>query len=328
MSTDLLTVVMYHYVRPIAGSAYPGINGLEIEGFLGQLDFVQRHYTLITAADLVAAQRGEYMLPQRPILLSFDDGFKEHLKHVAPALVERGMSGAFYPPSCAVLDRSMLDVHKIHHILSVVEDKDTLVTELEGLVDGREGVRSLAEYRAEYHKVSRWDPAGVRYVKRMLQFGLPQPLRSQLCSVLFRKYVSADERDFADSFYLSADDLQWLVDTGMHVGSHGHEHVHLERTAVAEQEADIGRSLQMIEGIDDGNDWFSFCYPYGSYNEDTLTLLRERGCAFALTTRVGLAEVGSTDTLQIFRIDTNDLPRHGDAEPGPWTSKLNQQASP
>ena len=28
-----LTIVMYHYVRPIIGSDYPAINGLEVESF-------------------------------------------------------------------------------------------------------------------------------------------------------------------------------------------------------------------------------------------------------------------------------------------------------
>ena len=138
--------------------------------------------------------------------------------------------------------------------------------------------------------------------------------------------MSTDEADFADSFYLSLEDLQRLVDAGMHVGSHGHEHVHLEHTPVQQQAADLDRSLQMLAQVDNSNDWFSFCYPHGSYNADTLSLLKERGCAFALTTRVGLTEVGSTEVLQIARIDTNDLPRHGDAEPGPWTFKLLQQA--
>lgn len=324
MNANPLTTVMYHYVRPIVGSAYPGVNGLEVEDFRGQLDFVQKYYTPISAADLVAAQRGETELPKRPILLSFDDGFKDHIEHVAPALIERGVSGAFYPPSCAVLERRMLDVHKIHHILAVVSDKDALIAELEGRMIGRDGVRPLQDYRAECWKASRWDPAEVRYFKRLLQSALQQPLRSELCSILFRKYVSTDEADFADSFYLSLEDLQRLVDAGMHVGSHGHEHSHLEHTSVQQQAADLDRSLQMLARVDSGNSWFSFCFPHGSYNADTLSLLKERGCAFALTARVGLAKVGSTEVLQLARIDTNDLPRHGDAEPGPWTSKLLQ----
>ena len=28
-----LTIVMYHYVRPIANSDFPGIKGLELQGF-------------------------------------------------------------------------------------------------------------------------------------------------------------------------------------------------------------------------------------------------------------------------------------------------------
>ena len=32
-----LTIVMYHYVRPINGSRYPEIKGLELDDFVGTI---------------------------------------------------------------------------------------------------------------------------------------------------------------------------------------------------------------------------------------------------------------------------------------------------
>ena len=37
-----LTIITYHYVRPIIDSKFPGIKGLEIEGFKRQLDFFRK----------------------------------------------------------------------------------------------------------------------------------------------------------------------------------------------------------------------------------------------------------------------------------------------
>ena len=42
-----LTVVMYHYVREIKESLYPGIKGLEFEKFKTQLDHLQSKYQII-----------------------------------------------------------------------------------------------------------------------------------------------------------------------------------------------------------------------------------------------------------------------------------------
>ena len=48
-----LTIVMYHYVRPIIGSEYPGIKGLEIEKFKKQLDYFEENYSIINTEDLI-----------------------------------------------------------------------------------------------------------------------------------------------------------------------------------------------------------------------------------------------------------------------------------
>lgn len=45
--TDL-TIIMYHYVRPIVGSKFPGIKGLELEGFKRQLDYLESHFEIVS----------------------------------------------------------------------------------------------------------------------------------------------------------------------------------------------------------------------------------------------------------------------------------------
>ena len=39
---------MYHYVRPIVGSKFPGIKGLELEGFKRQLDYLTKNFTFVS----------------------------------------------------------------------------------------------------------------------------------------------------------------------------------------------------------------------------------------------------------------------------------------
>jgi len=42
-----LTIVMYHYVRDIKRSKYPRIKGLEISGFVRQLDYLIDNYNIV-----------------------------------------------------------------------------------------------------------------------------------------------------------------------------------------------------------------------------------------------------------------------------------------
>ena len=69
-----LTIVMYHYVREIKESQFPKIKGLEFEGFKRQLDYLEKHYNLIKASQMIEYLRGGVRLPTNACLLSFDDG--------------------------------------------------------------------------------------------------------------------------------------------------------------------------------------------------------------------------------------------------------------
>ena len=51
--------------------------------------------TTLTVSGLLAA-RGSGTLPERPVLVTFDDGYRDTLTNAAPALVERGMSATTY----------------------------------------------------------------------------------------------------------------------------------------------------------------------------------------------------------------------------------------
>ena len=51
------------------------------------------------------------------------------------------------------------------------------------------------------------------------------------------------------------------------------------------------------------------CYPYGAYNEDTLSLLKERDCVIGITSKVGISDLTVDDPLQLRRFDTNDFPQ-------------------
>ena len=48
-----LTIVMYHYVRPIKNSIFPKIKGLEFKLFQRQLDYLSQKYHFITAEELI-----------------------------------------------------------------------------------------------------------------------------------------------------------------------------------------------------------------------------------------------------------------------------------
>ena len=94
-----LSIVMYHYVRPIENSEYPGIKGLEFDLFRQQIQFFKENFHAVTMEQVIDSLGGKCELPENPILLTFDDGYIDHYQYVFPVLKEYGMQGSFFVPS-------------------------------------------------------------------------------------------------------------------------------------------------------------------------------------------------------------------------------------
>jgi peptidoglycan/xylan/chitin deacetylase (PgdA/CDA1 family) len=154
------------------------------------------------------------------------------------------------------------------------------------------------------------DSAEVIFVKRMLQHGLREDLRGELARDLFDRFVGVDSATFAAELYMTPEQLRTMIRSGMYVGSHGARHYWFDRLDPVSQTKEIDESLDFLRALGaPTNDWV-MCYPYGSYNDTLLPLLRERGCSIGLTTKVGVAQLGTDDPLVLPRMDTNDLPHN------------------
>ena len=67
------------------------------EDFAAQLDYLTAEgYTTITPQDYARARKGKQLLPEKPVILSFDDGYEDNHRVILPMLEERGMKAVFY----------------------------------------------------------------------------------------------------------------------------------------------------------------------------------------------------------------------------------------
>ncbi len=309
-----LTIVMYHYVRDFARSRFPGIRGLDFAGFRRQIDVLQQRHNIVGMPEVLAALRGDEPLPPEAALLTFDDGYAEHYDLVFPELHKRGLPGCFYAPLSPLREHRLLDVNRVHFILAATLDDPARVSAvIDRRIRDEAGVRGLQEvaaYRAEWARPNRFDDAETIYIKRMLQTVLPEDMRHAIAQELFSRFVTADEAAFAAELYMSEDQARLMQSCGMSFGSHGAEHVWLNRIPPEEQAREIDRSLEFLRdiGVPVDREWV-MCYPYGGWNESLLDLLRARGCSAGLTTEVATARIGANDPLLLPRYDTNDFPQ-------------------
>ena len=328
ISENKLTVVMYHYVRDLKNSRYPGIKGLQTDLFKEQIYYLRKHYNFVKIEEVLEAFKtgSAKLLPKHPVLLTFDDAYADHFNTVFPILEHENIQGCFYAPVKAVTEHTVLDVNKIHFILASTpnEKLPSLINEIKILLNKYREEYCLEPFDNYYKRLavaSRFDPAEVIFVKRLLQVELDETLRKVITDILFQKIIGIDEASFSRELYMNKDQIKCMVDCGMHFGSHGYDHYWLNSLSKTKQEFEIKKSIDFIKEVGcDPLNW-TICYPYGAYDDSTIELLKENGCKLGLTTTVDLAnpeENGRDLIYKLPRLDTNDIPKNRDAEVNQW----------
>jgi peptidoglycan/xylan/chitin deacetylase (PgdA/CDA1 family) len=315
---------MYHYVRDLKHSRYPKIKGLDSDLFKNQIEYILKYYKVIRMEELFGALVGNNTLPNNSILLTFDDGFKDHFEYVFPILDEMGLQGSFFPSVRAIIEKRVLDVHKISFILSNVDNKRLLLEEIYLLIE-KYSPKYRPNIRKEYNKISqdrRFDNSIITLIKALLQQNLPIIMRRNVNRELFYRYVSNDEKNFAQELYMNIDQLKCMIRHGMYIGNHGWDHYRLNKLSKQRQRKEIEISLKFMKSVGcDVNKW-AMCYPHGSYNESIINLLKNNSCMVGFSTEVGIADIDNGNPFALPRLDTNDLPKDKNAEPNEWTKKV------
>ena len=176
MKSSSVTIVMYHYVRDLRQTAYPRIQGLDVSFFRQQLGYFKKYYDFVTMQDELKCLRGEGGMRQDSILLTFDDGYKDHFEFVFPILDELGLQGSFFPSGKAIQEQIVLDVNKIHFIIEVMKEPRAIIRDIRALMDlHREQYRlfSFESYYKTLAKAEHLDTAEIVFIKLLLQKVLP-----------------------------------------------------------------------------------------------------------------------------------------------------------
>ena len=92
-------ILMYHYVSELPPNADRYRRDLTVspENFKTQLQYlVDAGYHTITLTDLYLHLTQGYPLPDKPIVLTFDDGYRDAYEVVFPLLLDYGFTGTFF----------------------------------------------------------------------------------------------------------------------------------------------------------------------------------------------------------------------------------------
>ncbi len=311
MKTQHVSIVMYHYVRNLAQSRYPEIKGLDLKLFRQQINYLQKNFSIISADDLVQSLNENTSLPEKSVLLTFDDGYIDHYTNVFPILEEKGTPGFFSMPGKIIAEQKVLDVNKIHFILASQAVEKLMPKVYQELEKYRLEGYAITPTKELYKKLAvanRFDNADVIFVKRLLQVELDEKLRNFIVNDLFKDAIPVDESAFAQELYMSYDQVKYMSkQNGITFGFHGYDHYWMNRLSPEELKNDIKKGLDVFNGIIDRKNWIC-CYPYGSYSDNVISCIKSMGAVAGLATDVNVASVNEEMRFILSRLDTNDFP--------------------
>jgi len=287
-----LTVLMFHRVLPIDDPTFALAEReftFTLDGFRRTLDFVQRHYSVVSLDDLQKARMGLAALPPNPLLITFDDGWRDTLIHAAPELARRGLPAVMFLAS------------EVVELDSPRWWQDALVAAL-----GQPG--ALARLCA----AAGWTDAPTSNIGQALAAHLGAMSEAQRLQWLERNAPGvAGQISVRQTVTLS--ELNATEPSSLAIGGHGHTHSPL--TLSPDPEAELQASQRLLGRLN--QQVRSMSFPHGVWSSELVSLARKSGFDWIFTSDPVLVDASHwpNPMPQLGRIH---LPENA------WTCKANR----
>ena len=297
---------MYHYVRPYSIN-YPFFKNLDLLLFSKQLDYFEEKYGFISKKDYQDSIKTG--IPKKGVVLTFDDGFKDHYEYVLPELNKRGLWGIFYIPTAQYSSNKLLGVHRVHYLKGKYGSTYILKEVLKRTKDYMINPDLIKQFsETTYHYSDRDDDE--KKLQRLLNYYIDYEARDKILDSLMTNLF--DESELFKETYLNKTEIIELHKSGNIIGPHTANHKVLSRLSYDEQYFEIKESLKFLNNIIDIK-YKSFCYPYGyksSYNDLTQQILRslnfDDACIFdniLTNTKINKYELSRIDCNQFLNLE-------------------------
>jgi len=239
-----LTVLAYHR---IADPADPGLYGFSVnvsaspERFREQMAWVAGRFSPVTLDEVAAAARGDHALPPKPVLVTFDDGYRDNLTEAAPVLEAHGLSAALFVAT--------------DHISSGVPFWWDLAAECFRRAPAGRHVVPLFDAITLEEERNRVARAWIEAAKL-----IPDPDRRRVVSEL-PAALEVEPPAAADA-HLTWDEVRLLADAGWGIGAHTCSHPILTRLPPEAAAREVAGSAERVTA-ELGRPPVAFAYPNG-----------------------------------------------------------------
>ena len=262
-----------------------GVISATPENFERQVKFLVKNYNLISFDHLKQAVNAEIRLPQRSLIITFDDGYKDNYTNAFPLLQKYGAPATFF------LTTGFLDGSNTpwwDGLASMIHQ-----TTISGV--------NLAEFGYYDLSLKADRLLAISVINKNLK-SMEAMKRIKKMNWIKRKLKIDRKRNTHRSEFMSWDNVMEMDKEGMQFGAHTITHCNLTKESIIVAKREIIESKKRIEEKLK-KDIVAFCYPYGYkelLNQDTIALLRKSGFFCAVSTDLGINTLN--DKLNLYTL--------------------------
>lgn len=230
-------VLLYHaceqdesdYIRGLRSNTTPA-------GFETQLEYLQRRYNVVGLRGLEEAR-----LPERPVLITFDDGYRSVYENAFPLLRERGLTAVVYLVGDVMSGAALVWVNELNFMMHRYPAVALPLAREAARVD-----RNAAPHRVIAALQSAYESERIADLIRRL--------RAAGCN--------ADPK--CGSIYLTWSEVREMAAAGIAFGNHTQRHPSLPNLTEPEQRHEIIEAHELLRR--ELGTCTSLSYPFGRFN--------------------------------------------------------------
>lgn len=259
------------------------------------LGILRRFYRFVSLDEAVKMIAGELPIRSNCIAFTFDDGYRNNFRHGWPILKRHGAPATFFVCTGPVEGGTPFWFDRLDYALqhAAVHGRSFSIGGIPCEIDAsdRESLRASFEVVRRRLKAAARHDGEMRREVEDLASALEAEGGTALSDIL-------DRDDWAAVG--SWPDIRQAQREGATIGSHTVDHVRLGLVGPEQAREQLLGSKQEIER-QTGQPCHHFCFPSGSYSEESTVITRECGYRSAVTTRDGRNKVGD-DPMTLRRL--------------------------
>ncbi len=273
----------YHRIAPRnLGTRYEGLISASPHEFATQMQILATKHRVVSITDVLDSHRSGQPLPERAVLLTFDDAVDDFEEHALPSLERYELPSTVFVPTSFCGDSSAwFWWDAVHDAVFRTDNRTEIDTTLGPLTLATDSDRqdSFNHLRTE--------------LKR-LPFDEVAPFAADLADRLEVTPPPARVMDWPT--------LRRLESKQVQLCAHTRTHPHLDTISAQRVEEEIVGSLHDLEA-QLGKTLPVFAYPSGQYSDVAIEVLRSAGVELAFTTDRGVDDLATSNPLLLKRIN-------------------------